>query len=152
MITVKQATLATPKNIRDNINTCHSVQVTKALLDVDTDGPYEELHANVQCTDGVRKIRVKVYGLKSNPSEGKLWATCTCPFFMFNCEVALHHHGSSDIIHSNGAPPRVKNPGMKPWLCKHILLTLAQLKGIRGRIKFKESKLYKSYQAGIKRK
>ena len=29
--------------------------------------------------------------------------------------------GSSNVITSNGAYPKIRNPRMKPYLCKHIL-------------------------------
>lgn len=45
---------------------------------------------------------------------------CSCPFFLFNVEVALARVGSSEIDYSNGKKPYITNPRMTPFLCKHL--------------------------------
>lgn len=48
------------------------------------------------------------------------WVQCSCPFFLFNCEVALAKVGSSEIQYSNGKKPAITNPKQVPYLCKHL--------------------------------
>ena len=50
--------------------------------------------------------------------------TCSCGFFLFDCEVALFNYAASDIIYSNGNYPVDKNPNLKPWSCKHCFKDL----------------------------
>lgn len=58
-------------------------------------------------------------------TTNKAWVHCSCPFFLFHCEVALAKQGSSSVIDSNGKPPVEKNPNMIPMMCKHIVATIA---------------------------
>jgi len=48
-------------------------------------------------------------------------AVHNCPDYLYRWEVANARVGSSKIIHSNGQPPNVTNPTMRPGLCKHLL-------------------------------
>lgn len=73
-------------------------------------------------------VRIKLYGdmrkdgvmRPANPSH-KAWVHCGCPYFLYYVEVAVTARGSSNVITSNGAYPKIRNPRMKPYLCKHIL-------------------------------
>ena len=48
--------------------------------------------------------------------------SCSCPDFTFSgAEFVLHQKGSADIEYSNGEAPTLKNPGMRPMGCKHIV-------------------------------
>ena len=53
--------------------------------------------------------------------------TCDCKDFLYRFEVANHKKDASDIQHSNGQTPRIRNPEMSPGLCKHLLGTLKYL-------------------------
>lgn len=46
--------------------------------------------------------------------------SCECDFFLYYCEYALTHWGSSSIKYSNGEAPTHTNPGLLPLLCKHL--------------------------------
>ena len=59
-----------------------------------------------------------------NRQYRKLWVSCTCEYWMFYCEYAMAKFGASDIIHSNGQPPVVTNPGNWPYGCKHVTRVL----------------------------
>lgn len=50
-----------------------------------------------------------------------------CKDFLYRCEVALHHHGASDIKFSNGEDPVKTNPNKSPFLCKHLLSAIQYL-------------------------
>jgi hypothetical protein len=60
-------------------------------------------------------------------SDSRLWVHCSCPFFMYNLEVALKLNRSSDIYDSNGNLPVKRNPQYRPYLCKHLLATILNL-------------------------
>lgn len=46
--------------------------------------------------------------------------SCSCEDFMYVHEVANHDKGAADIDYSNGELPVVKNPKLRPGLCKHL--------------------------------
>lgn len=50
----------------------------------------------------------------------KIWVTCECEYFKFNCEAALAHHRTSHIRYSNGELPSTTNPSLAPVVCKHL--------------------------------
>lgn len=51
---------------------------------------------------------------------------CTCPYFKYTLEVALTGYKASQIITSNGAHPRIRNPRRKTYLCKHLVAAVAR--------------------------
>lgn len=65
----------------------------------------------------LHKVELRIYDPFG--STAGVWASCSCEFFLYNCEVALSLKGSSSLIYSNGKLPIVKNPTYIPWLCKH---------------------------------
>lgn len=89
----------------------------------DESGRYREFKYRVRCTDGYRKVAVRFYGpLNSNT---RCWVWCSCPYFKYNCEVALASKGSSAVVQSNGQRPRFMNPRLEPRVCKHAYLVFA---------------------------
>ena len=56
--------------------------------------------------------------------ETDAWASCSCEYFLYHCEVADTRKGSSSIRYSNGAAPHITNPQLVSHLCKHILAAL----------------------------
>jgi len=56
--------------------------------------------------------------------ETDVWASCSCPYWLFHVEVADTRKGSSSIRYSNGAAPRITNPNQIAHLCKHVLAGL----------------------------
>ncbi len=54
----------------------------------------------------------------------KVWASCSCSYFLFHCEYALSKSGSTDINFSNGKMPKITNPRLVRHCCKHIAACL----------------------------
>lgn len=49
------------------------------------------------------------------------WVFCTCPFFKFHSAWVLStNYGSSELKDCDDKPPKITNPGMKPYVCKHL--------------------------------
>jgi|SRR6185295_1543885 len=59
------------------------------------------------------------------------WVKCSCPFFHYNCKYAVARTHSTSITtpFDRGAlaPPHIKNPGMLPFLCKHLFKAQADV-------------------------
>lgn len=96
---------------------------TGGYLVEDASGKYREFKYQIKCTDGWRKVATRFYGPIN--TKTKVWCWCSCPYFKYNCEVALAHRGSSAVVQSNGQRPRFTNPEMKPRVCKHVYLLFA---------------------------
>lgn len=45
-----------------------------------------------------------------------------CPYWLYFCEVAVAATGSTSVIYSNGAAPKIRNPSGRAYLCKHLYL------------------------------
>lgn len=71
----------------------------------------------------VKELRKLQTGVPTGNSLWKapVWVGCDCEFFLYTCEVALAKYGCSDVRHSNGAFPIIRNPRMVPMLCKHLI-------------------------------
>ena len=52
--------------------------------------------------------------------KGNCTCSCACGYFVYNLEVALAGAKASVVIYSNGAPPVIRNPMRKKFLCKHL--------------------------------
>lgn len=64
-------------------------------------------------TDGIRRV---IFRISKNR---KTWVHCSCPYFTYYLEYALHFYKASAIVNSNGMYPVITNPAMRPYLCKH---------------------------------
>lgn len=49
------------------------------------------------------------------------WVSCSCPWFLFICEVADAESDNSTIRYSNGKAPVETNPRSLGCLCKHLI-------------------------------
>lgn len=99
-----------------------TVRVTRmrAVNALDEDGdPCRIITATCQGNTMPRTVTIRAYGPRL--VTAKLWVSCDCPFFLYHAEVANTRKGSSDIIYSNGASPKITNPGGIPHLCKHAI-------------------------------
>ena len=55
--------------------------------------------------------------------------SCSCPDFTYSgAEYILNKRGAADIEFSNGEAPSIKNPGMRPMCCKHIVRMYLSIK------------------------
>lgn len=88
---------------------------------------------NEQSSHRPYTLSIRNYGTKTAPEnfawkpESQIWVHCSCPYFTYYLEVALKLKGSSDIYDSNGARPRITNPTLRPYLCKHLVAALDYL-------------------------
>jgi hypothetical protein len=131
------------------------VHVTKAVEDIDDFGNHvKECSALVRATDGDRYCTLYFYEPdKSNLSDSKIWAHCSCPYYTFHVEVVNALKKSSDVINSNGELPVIKNPRMVPHLCKHLialgkLAIAAKYKGIKRRTIMTQKEEEKVWEPG----
>jgi hypothetical protein len=136
MLNLQKILAVTPKAIKLRArDECYSKAfVPKAVQEIaatrsgsylvdDPSGKYREFRRRVRCTDGIRRTVARFYGpINLNT---RVWVSCSCPFFLYHCEVALTKHGSSSIIYSNGQLPKHTNPRMIPLVCKHVIHAVA---------------------------
>ncbi len=123
MLTLSRLMNNTPNAVRRRAaGQCRLTKIQKKTVGPRTNKIVEH-HWGVACTDGVRVITVKFHGpvAKTTP----VWVSCTCPAWLFFCEVAVAGAGSTDVLYSNGAAPVVRNPSGTPYLCKHIYAVAA---------------------------
>jgi hypothetical protein len=98
-----------------------SVRVVTARMDVDEIGEHKKVLCSIKADDGPRDGVFKFYDHGSkNLATSRIWLHCSCPFFLYYLEVALTARKSSSVINSNGAYPRMRNPQLRPYLCKHL--------------------------------
>lgn len=71
---------------------------------------------------GPRKVEMVFEGPFN--TKALVYCSCSCPYFLYTNEVALKSKQSSKINYSNGAFPKMRNPGMVPSTCKHVLAIL----------------------------
>jgi hypothetical protein len=81
---------------------------------------FRELRFGVSCTDGLRSVSIRFYDGGKVDKKSLVWVTCSCPYWCYYCEVAVASTGSTQVIISNGQAPKVRNPSVTPYLCKHL--------------------------------
>ena len=127
MISISKSVNATPTTIVQNSRGCKILSFAAGKY-VDDD---DSTKRGVMITAGVvhhppkgsgiiRSVDLRIFPHTSGsaPSMNSLfWVSCSCPWFLFNCEVALTIHQSSWLIYSNGVLPVVRNPQFLPWSC-----------------------------------
>ncbi len=132
MIFLSQLIRLTPANIRRN---SRSVLLFSGStwLEKDERGPHKVYRAKAKTTRGAKHKRsgnthdlvIKLYGTRRKDGamkpQNRSWVHCSCEYFLYYNEVALAARGSSEVMTSNGALPKIRNPRMKPYLCKHLL-------------------------------
>lgn len=137
MIRVKTLLTRTDK-IRHDRKKKHPViaKINKATLAMDESGLFMLLtgrSADLLTHKTLHGSRRKVYGVLAKlyfDDDGKTiknprcFCHCGCDDFKFRSEVALAIRGSSVIVNSNGAFPKITNPTARPQLCKHMLAFL----------------------------
>lgn len=130
MINLSQMLQATPADIRRNARYVKVLVKTASFLKKDKSKRVVELTARSSPAHGSglpHKVTIKFHGKTTDKTElirSPVWVSCDCEWFQYNCEVALFHKKSTDIIHSNGAMPTDRNKQLKPWICKHIIAAL----------------------------
>ena len=119
----------TPGNIVSNAGQVKLLKAS-AYVEKDDDGEHK-LFVGTLRTQLPGKIKrhvtIKLYGKRGTGGKMKrknhhpCWVHCDCEYFLYYLEVALAARGSSNVITSNGNFPKVRNPRMRPYLCKHLL-------------------------------
>jgi len=97
---------------------------------------------NDQSTGRPYSVAIRSSGTSKNRSnflirpDTDLWVHCSCPYFFYYLEVVLSRKGASTISKDNAAPlprtsnkalPKVTNPTLRPYLCKHVWAALTAL-------------------------
>ena len=91
---------------------------------------YNEQRVYTTCTDGKRYSYARFFGPPD--ANTPVWVWCSCPYFKYYLEVALSYRNGTDIKTMGGplgrkpvrnAPPVVRNPEQRLYLCKHLVVT-----------------------------
>jgi hypothetical protein len=97
---------------------------------------------NTESTGDTYALTLRCHGTKKDPDtfdftpDSLVWVHCSCPYFTYHLEVVLKLRGSSDIRNSNAELPKIKNPSLKPYLCKHLYaLTLYMIAKDKKKVK-----------------
>jgi len=117
----------TPANIVRNAKRVRLTRI-KASIDIDDKGEHKYFTANAVALDGIRHVTIRLYTKKGEKirADGRMgpnnncWVHCDCPYFQYYVEVALTARGASSVLTSNGSFPKIRNPSMRPYLCKHL--------------------------------
>lgn len=112
-------------------------------------GKYREFNYQVKCSEGWRRTVVRFHGAVS--PKTKVWCWCSCPYFKYNCEVALAYYKSSMVRQSNGQRPRFTNPDLEPRVCKHVYLVFLLASRADARAEHAAKKVKMSDKAKAKR-
>lgn len=123
MISVKQILYWTSLHRRSIVSKARSVSLRFGKVEyIEEEGiRYKKVEAKALGEGGVYDLLLYFRG---KGATSKMWGSCSCPYFLYHCEVALTKKGSSDINYSNGKLPKVTNPRMVSHACKHIIASL----------------------------
>lgn len=128
MVNLKVVVQKTPVKIHRNSLPCRA-RISSATMNADGFGVYHLFKGRVidpTTTKTPYPQIVKMYTDRRGniPDNPKIFCWCGCAWFKYNCEVALAIRGSSAIISTNGALPKITNPTSRPQVCKHMLTFL----------------------------
>lgn len=128
MVNLKVIVQKTPVKIHRNALPCRA-RISSATMNADGFGVYHLFKGRVIDPTTTRTPYpqlVKIYTDRRGviPDNPKIFCWCGCAWFKYNCEVALAIRGSSAIISTNGALPKITNPTSRPQVCKHMLTFL----------------------------
>lgn len=128
MVNLKVVVQKTPVKIHRNALPCRA-RISSATMNADGFGVYHLFKGRVIDPTTTRTPYpqiVKMYTDRRGniPENPKIFCWCGCAWFKYNCEVALAIRGSSAIISTNGALPKITNPTSRPQVCKHMLTFL----------------------------
>lgn len=91
---------------------------------------------NDQSSGTKYRLMIKNFGTKREPEnwlfkeDALVWVHCSCPYFKYYLEVALWTKECTDLLSlggENAYRPKMRNPKMKAYLCKHLYSTLVFL-------------------------
>lgn len=144
MLMAKQLLALTPKKVGDRA--VHpNIRIIKN--EVASGKKYRQVYTrtslnNPDSTGDSYTLILRNHGTKNNPSDFKftgdsqIWCHCSCPYFTYYLEVVLKLHGSSEVYNAIKRVPKVTNPKLRPYLCKHLFSTLLYMmnkdRGMKG--------------------
>ena len=128
MVNLKVVVQKTPVKIHRNSLRCRA-RITSATMNADGFGVYHVFKGRVIDPTTTRTPYPQIIKMYTDrrgniPDNPKIFCWCGCAWFKYNCEVALAIRGSSAIISTNGALPKLTNPTSRPQVCKHMLTFL----------------------------
>jgi hypothetical protein len=154
MISLATILHRTPARIHRNSQSCRA-RITSSVMNADERGAFYLVKGIAMDANTTRKNYrqvAKVYLDKSNkvPLNPKIFIWCGCSWFKYHCEVALAIRGSSYIVSSNGALPKITNPTARPQVCKHALAFLKVIRSQPMKIETKSAKSPQQVRAALK--
>lgn len=122
----------TPGNIHRNSQNCRA-KITSSVVNSDAGGEHflvKGLAMDPTTTKTNYRQVAKIYMNNKGlvPNNPRVFVWCGCPWYKYFCEVALAIRGSSYIVNTNGALPKITNPTARPQVCKHMLAYLRKIK------------------------
>jgi len=142
MLTVAQLLKLTPPKVRYRAS-----YPRIRIIEDKPSGKYRKIYTrtalgNQESSGDSYTQTIRIHGTKKSPTdfllkpESSFWCHCSCPYFTYYLEVVLQLHGSSRIRNSNGNMPKITNPRLRPYLCKHLfalsLYMMNKDKGMKG--------------------
>jgi len=134
MLTLQQLLALTPREVRQRAkNPTLSVKRDKEERKYGKEARSVFLNCRLyhaESTGTNYNLIIRNYGMSNSPKKflfkpsSQLWVHCSCPYFTYHLEVALTLKKSSSIYDSNGNLPRITNPRLRPYVCKHLFATL----------------------------
>lgn len=123
MISVKQIMYWTLLHRRSIVTKARSVALSFGKVDYITENgvQFKRVTAKARGEKGTYDLLMFFQG--KGPTS-KIWASCSCPYYLYHVEVALTKRGSADINYSNGQLPKITNPRLVSHACKHIVAAL----------------------------
>lgn len=137
MLTVKQLLKSTPSNIHTNAGYVKISKVVRGWSKKTTNPAlrFQTVYSTHDHTGKKKNFPPEIHqsyveglmGTDTKIGQKYVRVSCTCPYFMYYCEAALHKHAAADIVYSNGDRPVVTNPSMVPMCCKHLVKVLEKI-------------------------
>ncbi len=123
MISVKQILYWTLLHRKSIVAKARSVAINFRNVKYVNEGgvQFKQVDARAQGESEIYELTLFFNG--KGPTS-KVWASCSCAYFLYHCEVALKKRGSTDINYSNGKFPKITNPRLVSHACKHIVAAL----------------------------
>lgn len=127
MLTVKTLLAKTPERVRYRASVPR-IHILKDFTKKNQE--YRSIFAhvalgNTESTGDSYNLTIRCHGTQKSSKfnitpDSFLWVHCSCPYFTYHLEVVLKLRGSSKIENSNAEMPKIKNPSLRPYLCKHL--------------------------------
>jgi hypothetical protein len=115
----------TPRAVIERSRKCTAQTLHNRIQSGDDGHNYLEVITKAHCSESEHSyltvFRFDRFGEIKSAVHHPTWVRCSCPYFLYYVEVALTRHGSSSVYYSNGRYPMIRNPKLRPYLCKHLI-------------------------------